>query len=282
MDDRYAYDSLNRLISVHEYSNGATLTGTPQYDYDGWGNRTVNPVSTLGFNRQFTVNTATNQLGVPSGRSDQLTYDNAGNLIRHTYTSAGDRVCDADNRITAAQDYPEGWSYYTYNANGARIRRKVDTQETWLVYGIDGELIAEYAANGAPGAPLKEYDYRNGALLITAEFVTPANIGWTNTAGVSGNGNSPTKTAATGWGNAGASSTQSIMSGEGYLEVTASEPSIARIFGLSHTDTIQNWTTIDFGIDLADQAQYEMREGEICCFRLIEDRQGEIELVLLR
>lgn len=29
-----------------------------------------------------------------------------------------------------------------------------------------------------------------------------------------------------------------------------------------------------------NQAQYEMREGEICGFRLIEDRQGEIELVL--
>ena len=29
-----------------------------------------------------------------------------------------------------------------------------------------------------------------------------------------------------------------------------------------------------------NQAQYEMGEGEICGFRLIEDREGEIELVL--
>jgi len=250
MEDRYAYDSLNRLTSIHEYSNGATLTGSQQYEYDRWGNRTIKPVSTLGLNRQFTVNTATNQLGIPGGQPGEMTYDKAGNLTRDTYTGAGDRVYDADNRITAAQDNLAGWSYYTYSANGQRIRRKINNQETWLIYGIDGELVAEYAVNGAPGSPLKEYGYRNGQLLVTAGIAAPANVGWTNTAGVAASGNNLTKTAGTGWGNAGASSTQSITSGDGYVEVTASETSTARIFGLSHTDANQNWTTIDFGMDL--------------------------------
>jgi RHS repeat-associated protein len=37
------------------------------------------------------------------------------------------------------------------------------------VYGFEGELLAEYAANGAATSPQREYGYRNGQLLITAE-----------------------------------------------------------------------------------------------------------------
>jgi RHS repeat-associated protein len=75
-------------------------------------------------------------------------------------------------------------------------------------------------------------------------------VSWTNSTGVSISGNSLTKTASTGWGNAGASSTQSIASGDGYVEVTASETTTARLFGFSHTDADQSWPSIDFGIDL--------------------------------
>ena len=171
MEDRYDYDSLNRLTGVSEYQNGATLTGTQQYDYDRWGNRTIKPISTVGLNKQFTVNTATNQLGVPSGQPGQMIYDNAGNLSTDTYSGAGERAYDADNRMTAAQGNLSLWNYYTYNANGQRVRRKINNDETWQIYGIDGELVAEYAANGAAGTPQKEYGYRNGQLLVTAEPV---------------------------------------------------------------------------------------------------------------
>jgi RHS repeat-associated protein len=50
--------------------------------------------------------------------------------------------------------------------------------------GMGGELLAEYAANGAPTSPLKEFGYRNGQLLITAQngtettsFVTGKTLG---------------------------------------------------------------------------------------------------------
>ena len=49
------------------------------------------------------------------------------------------------------------------------MQRKVGATETWQVYGIDGELLAEYAAAGALTIPQKEYGYRNGKLLVTAE-----------------------------------------------------------------------------------------------------------------
>ena len=70
--------------------------------------------------------------------------------------------------MSSAQDSFAGWSYYTYNADGQRTRRKINNQETWQVYGMDGELLAEYAANGAATSPQKEYGYRNGELLVTS------------------------------------------------------------------------------------------------------------------
>jgi hypothetical protein len=57
---------------------------------------------------------------------------------------------------------------YTYNADGQRVRRNVGAVETWQIYGLSGELLAEYAANAASVSPQKEYGYRNGQLLITA------------------------------------------------------------------------------------------------------------------
>ena len=100
----------------------------------------------------------------------QMRYDPAGNLTSDTYTGAGQREYDAENRMTRAWGGNNQSQYYTYNADGQRVRRKVDGQETWQIYGFDGELLAEYAASGPPTSPQKEYGYRNGQLLVTAEL----------------------------------------------------------------------------------------------------------------
>lgn len=87
---------------------------------------------------------------------------------------------------------------------------------TWQVYGFGAELVAEYAANGAAASPQKEYGYRNGQLLVTAEPASgPQNVTWTNAVGVSISGNSLTKTAVDDWSNDRASSTQSLTVGDG-------------------------------------------------------------------
>jgi hypothetical protein len=89
-------------------------------------------------------------------------------------------------------------------------------------------------------------------LLLIMAGNTPAqqNVIWTNVVGVSASGNNLTKTAADSWGNAGAVSTQTINSGDGYVEFTASETTTYRLLGLSHTDTNQMYNTIDFAIYL--------------------------------
>jgi hypothetical protein len=191
-------------------------------DYDRWGNRTIKNTSTIGTNKQFSVDPATNRLGVAPGQTGVMTYDEAGNLYIDTYTGAGNREFDAENRMTRAWGGANQWQEYSYNADGQRVRRKVDGQETWQIYGMDGELLAEYAPNGATTAPQKEYGYRNGQLLVTAG-ASPSqpgteNIVWTGAVNVTVNGNSLAKSAATSAWDAGANSTKSLASGDGYVE----------------------------------------------------------------
>src|SRR5713226_5964948 len=66
---------------------------------------------------------------------------------------------------TQANNYVAG--SYSYDGDGRRVKRTVNGTTTWQVYGIGGELLAEYPANASASNPQKEYGYRNGQLLIT-------------------------------------------------------------------------------------------------------------------
>jgi RHS repeat-associated protein len=184
IQDSYSYDSLNRLSAVNESSLNIAGGGswTPQfaqsYIYDRYGNRTINtnPTATYGGvnNKAFSIDTTNNRLTVPSGQTGTMSYDNAGNLTTDTYSAAAvTRVYDAENRMTSetqANSYAAGT--YSYDGDGRRVKRVVGSVETWQIYGLGGELVAEYAANGPPPSPQKEYGYRNGQLLVTAEAAT--------------------------------------------------------------------------------------------------------------
>jgi hypothetical protein len=164
---QYDYDAVNRLQRVHEYTGNSSLDWQQEYVYDRWGNRTIHQTNTFGPNipkPNFGVNTANNRLTAPTGNT--LNYDAVGNVTTDTLAGAGDRTFDAESRMTGAGG---GSSLYTYNAGGQRVRRKINGQETWQIYGFDGELLAEYPAKGAASGPSKEYGYRNGQLLISAE-----------------------------------------------------------------------------------------------------------------
>ena len=176
-EQSYTYDSLNRLTSVAE----ARMTAAggwvwsqqfqQSYNYDRWGNRTINPASWgTGINvKQFTVNTANNRLGVPVGQTGVMTYDATGNLTNDTYSGMGGRTYDAENKMTQAADNTGQVSRYTYDSEGKRVKRQVaSSQEEWQVYGFGGELLAEYRASAPASSPQKEYGYRNGELLVTA------------------------------------------------------------------------------------------------------------------
>jgi RHS repeat-associated protein len=168
----FDYDSLNRLRWVKEGTGWKQ-----QYSYDRYGNRLVdqNPANTFGDGipkPNFGLDTNTNRLTAPSGYT--MTYDSAGNLTNDNYTGQGQRTYDAENRMKQAWANNQ-WQTYSYDGDGRRVKRLVNGVETWQVYGLGGELLAEYAANAGPAVPQKEYAYRNGQLLVSA--TTPVGSG---------------------------------------------------------------------------------------------------------
>ncbi|MGH9968423.1 MAG: DUF4214 domain-containing protein, partial [Pyrinomonadaceae bacterium] len=173
MQQNYSYDSLNRLASATELQNGSSTSYTQGYDYDRWGNRTINPSSSIS-NVQFDKADAqfTNRLYAPGDTAIQtmnqrrMQYDEAGNQIYDSYSGQGQRTYDAENRMKQAWANNQ-WQTYTYDADGHRIKRNVNGVETWQVYGMDGELLSEYEAGAAPFLAVKDYGYRNGELLVT-------------------------------------------------------------------------------------------------------------------
>src|SRR5262249_38082742 len=85
------------------------------------------------------------------------------------------------------------------------------------------------------------------------------NVAWTHAVGVSVSGNSLSKTAGDGWGNAGASSTKAILSGDGWAEITVSQMTY-RMFGLNNGDGDQSYVDIDFAFFLRTDGTLEIYE----------------------
>jgi YD repeat-containing protein len=116
-------------------------------DLDQYGNRTIetNSNETYGGvnNLGFEVETSTNRLYAPGDLAQEnvslrrMQYDDAGSLKKDTYTGAGDRTYDAENRMTSAVDSTGGTTHYYYDGDGHRVRRVITNQpEVWQVYGI--------------------------------------------------------------------------------------------------------------------------------------------------
>lgn len=89
----------------------------------------------------------------------------------------------------------------------------------------------------------------------------PQAVIWQAGVGVTASSNNLTKNAPDGW-DAGASSAQSIVSGDGYVEFTASETNKYRMLGLSNGDSNQVYTDIDFAFyPAADGGLYVYESG---------------------
>jgi RHS repeat-associated protein len=203
---RFSYDGANRLYHANEVSNtssrGDLLEWQQQFTFDRFGNRTINAAGTESYftnaqgqrearqdlinELQYAVRTAKNQLmhagdnlADASHTSNRLRYDAVGNLVFDNYTQLAQwRGFDAENRVQTIKDCETCAERvrYGYDADGHRVKRLILAgtvwTETWQVYGLDGELVAEYAANANPNSPQREYGYRAGQLLMTADSLT--------------------------------------------------------------------------------------------------------------
>ncbi|MGH7297730.1 MAG: hypothetical protein ACRELB_22520 [Polyangiaceae bacterium] len=101
-----------------------------------------------------------------------------------------------------------------------------------------------------------------GGPEATATTRSALDVIWTDVVGVNAVGNNLTKTAADGWGNAGAASTQSLTS-DGYVEFTTAENATNKMVGLTHTVANSGFQTIDFGIFLSAGAKFGVYEDGV-------------------
>lgn len=105
--------------------------------------------------------------------------------------------------------------------------------------------------------------YIAGTLTRVLPDRTPVlEVNWTNAVGVSAAGNNLTKTTTTAGWNSGASSTQSLASGDGFVEFTTNEANLHKMCGLNVGDASQSYTDINFAIyPRADGSIYIYESG---------------------
>jgi hypothetical protein len=121
----------------------------------------------------------------------------------------------------------------------------VEPDETFFV-NLTNPVHATIARSQGRGTILDDDESR---VPPPVEAVT-----WISAIGVSISGNSLTKTASTLWYNAGAVSKKWLASGNGHVEVTASETTTKRMFGLGNGDSSQHYGDIEFALYLAGGA----------------------------
>lgn len=106
---------------------------------------------------------------------------------------------------------------------------------------------AFYNADGGTECALY-WDLKNPS--GTSAFAPYQNVTWQNVVGATAFGNTITKTAVDGWGNAGASSVQSIASGDGYVEFSIGGSTYAPMVGLTTNANPTTYTNINYGLQL--------------------------------
>lgn len=144
----------------------ASVSWTEDYGYDRFGNRTDGVAITKTRNR-------INETG--------YAYDGPGNLLSEPAGPGTTKVYkyNAENKMWRAEIPNAPAATYVYDGEGRRVKKIVGTTVTRFVYGVNGELVAEY--DGA-GVLKKEYVYGPAGLLATIEgsvvkYVTPDHLG---------------------------------------------------------------------------------------------------------
>ena len=157
-------------------------------------------------------------------------------------------LCGSEVRV-----YEAGILKGSFGAFATGNLLRVAVVGTTVTYSRNGVVF--YTSTATPTHPLlvDAALYSTGATLNNAVIGNgpppppPAPIVWISPVGLTVSGNSLTKTAALGWGNSGAFSSQQIT-GDGYVEVTGTANSTYRMFGLSNGSSSDHYQDIDFAL----------------------------------
>jgi parallel beta-helix repeat protein len=194
----------------------------------------------------------------------QVTEGNSGTKVAQFVVSlsAGTDVtvtvnyATADGTAKAGTDYGAASGVLTFSPGS--LQRTIDVS-------INGDATVEpdesFLVNLSGASRATVADGQGQGTIVNDDVPPPTEaVAWTSAVGVTVSGNSLSKTAATAWGNSGAVSTKSLPSGDGYVELTASETNTRRILGLSNGDSNPNWNDVDFGLYLNSNKELRIYE----------------------
>jgi alpha-tubulin suppressor-like RCC1 family protein len=155
------------------------------------------------------------------------------------------------------QVYEAGYYRAALGAYSAADRFRVEVAHGRARYLKNGVVV--YSSNANPRYPLvaDTAAYTVGATLTDVRI---GRMAWRNDVGVSMSGDTLTKTGTAGW-NAGAVSTEAIVSGDGWVEFTAVETDKSRICGLARGDGGPGASDVDFGLQLNADATVSVYES---------------------
>jgi PKD repeat protein len=131
------------------------------------------------------------------------------------------------------------------------------------LYRLAGTFTARLTVTDNTGATASD------SVAITvkdanAGSISSAKVVWTNVLGCTATDNNLIKTAPTTWGNAGASSAQTITAGDCYIEFTVSATIGERIFGLTSSNVVKSYSNLAFAIRTTGPGHgyYVLESGE--------------------
>jgi RHS repeat-associated protein len=166
----YTYDSVGRLVTSNQASNGQTAQR--RFGYDRWGNRTGVWDAVSGGNQiqsvvlQQSGGAPTNQLTsvTNGGTTWNYSYDTAGNVTNdgsHSY------IYDAENRLVSVDS--GATAQYSYDHKNQRVKKTSGGTTVRYVWQ-DSHVIAEY--NGGSNTLLAEYIYSGDRMVAKVESGT--------------------------------------------------------------------------------------------------------------
>jgi hypothetical protein len=161
----------------------------------------------------------------------------------------------------AAMVYESGVALVSIGSYTPGVVFRVQAEDGVVTYWRNGVL--KYTSAIAPTFPLLvDTSLRTPGATLTDVRIEPMDF-WIAAVGVTVSGRDITKTAPEDLFNAGAVSLDSIPSGDGFVEFRVADTTTTKAAGLSHGNSNQSRTDIDFAISLGDDGGIALYEGGV-------------------
>ncbi len=223
-------------------ANGNTLTKTAP---TAWGNAGAASAQIVSGDGKVKFTAAETNTYRMAGFSSINTDANYTSINYALYLRADGRVYiyELGTLKANATSYVSG-DIFTVERTGTTIRYMKNNSVIYTsAVASSGDLVVDSALYET-NSKITNAVVFGGVIPPTPVYVP---VSWTNLVGVSLSSNTITKTAAAGWGNAGAASVQTIPANGG-VRFTVQETSTYRMAGLATSDVNANFTSINYAL----------------------------------